>query len=315
MKKFLTAALCAALLLAASSALAVDINFVTAGTSSTFYPISATVVELWNNAIEGMNATATPSGGGVDNLNQALDGEAQIGIANANLVYQSQQGLASFEGYPNENIRIFAGLYYNPNQVVVTKDSGIETLEDLIGKHISVGAPGSTTVDEATVHLGLYGKTLEDMQTEYMDTTDSADMISNRQLDGVWVMAGTPNAAVTQILTTTDSKLLPIPAETVDQLKVDYPWYASYTIPAGTYDGQDEDVPTSAVKLTLFITADVDEETVYQMCKVFWENWDSLTEQHAALRAADPKLACEDLAGVPLHDGAARYYREIGLID
>lgn len=315
MKKFLTAALCAALLLAASSALAVDINFVTAGTSSTFYPISATVVELWNNAIEGMNATATPSGGGVDNLNQALDGEAQIGIANANLVYQSQQGLASFEGYPNENIRIFAGLYYNPNQVVVTKDSGIETLEDLIGKHISVGAPGSTTVDEATVHLGLFGKTLEDMQTEYMDTTDSADMISNRQLDGVWVMAGTPNAAVTQILTTTDSKLLPIPAETVDQLKVDYPWYASYTIPAGTYDGQDEDVPTSAVKLTLFITADVDEETVYQMCKVFWENWDSLTEQHAALRAADPKLACEDLAGVPLHDGAARYYKEIGLID
>ncbi len=315
MKKFLTAALCVALLLAASSALAVDINFVTAGTSSTFYPISATVVELWNNAIEGMNATATPSGGGVDNLNQALDGEAQIGIANANLVYQSQQGLASFEGYPNENIRIFAGLYYNPNQVVVTKDSGIETLEDLIGKHISVGAPGSTTVDEATVHLGLFGKTLDDMQTEYMDTTDSADMISNRQLDGVWVMAGTPNAAVTQILTTTESKLLPIPAETVDQLKVDYPWYASYTIPAGTYDGQDEDVPTSAVKLTLFITADVDEETVYQMTKVFWENWDSLTEQHAALRAADPKLACEDLAGVPLHDGAARYYREIGLID
>ena len=164
MKKWLAAALCTAAAMSASSALAANINFVTAGTSSTFYPISATVCQLWNDSIEGMRATATPSGGGIDNLNQALDGEAQIGIANANLVYQAQQGTDSFEGYANENLRIFAGLYYNPNQVVVTRDSGIETLEDLVGKHISVGAAGSTTVDEATVHLALLGKTLDDLK-------------------------------------------------------------------------------------------------------------------------------------------------------
>lgn len=315
MKKILVAALCVAMLLCATTALAVDINFVTAGTGSTFYPISVTIVDLWNQNIEGMRATATPSSGGVDNLNQALDGEAQIGIANANLVYQSQQGLASFEGYPNENIRIFAGLYYNPNQVVVTEASSINTVEDLIGKHISVGPGGSTTVEEANIHLGLYGATLDDIKAENMEVADAADAISNRQLDGVWIMAGAPNATVTQLLTSTDCKLLPITPDEVEKLKVDYPWYASYAIPAGTYEGQDEDVPTSAVKLTLFITADVDEETVYQMTKVFWENWDMLTEMHAALRPADPALACEDLAGVPLHDGAARYYREIGLID
>ena len=80
MKKMLAAALCTATVMGASSALAADINFVTAGTSSTFYPISATVCQLWNDNIEGMRATATPSGGGIDNLNQALDGEAQIGI-------------------------------------------------------------------------------------------------------------------------------------------------------------------------------------------------------------------------------------------
>ena len=185
----------------------------------------------------------------------------------------------------------------------------------MIGKKISVGAAGSTTVDEATVHLSLLGKTLEDMQTEYMGTSESADAISNKQLDGVWVMAGTPNAAVTQIMTTTEAKILPIPAETVEALKVDYPWYAASEIPAGTYAGQDEAVPTSAVKLTLFITADVDEETVYQMTKIFWENWDMLTETHAALRKADPKEACNDVAGVAIHEGAARYYREIGLLE
>ena len=111
MKKVLAAALCAATVMSASGALAADINFVTAGTSSTFYPISATVCQLWNDSIEGMRATATPSGGGIDNLNQALDGEAQIGIANANLVYQAREGIDSFEGYANDNLRIFAGLY------------------------------------------------------------------------------------------------------------------------------------------------------------------------------------------------------------
>ncbi|MFR8976693.1 MAG: TAXI family TRAP transporter solute-binding subunit [Christensenellales bacterium] len=207
-----------------------------------------------------MRATATPSGGGIDNLNQALDGEAQIGIANANLVYQAQQGTDSFEGYPNEN-RAFSrastitesGRRDQRQRHRVAGGSGRQTLRR---------AAGSTTVDEATVHLSLLGKTLDDLKAEYMGTSESADAISNKQLDGVWVMAGTPNAAVTQIMTTTDAKILPIPAETVEALKVNYPWYASYTIPAGTYAGQDEDVPTSAVKLTLFITADVDEETV-----------------------------------------------------
>ena len=314
MKKILATVLCLSLLLSASCAMAADINFVTAGTASTFYPISATVCQLWNDNIEGMRAVATPSGGGIDNLNQAYDGEAQIGIANANLVYQAQEGLASFEGYANDKLRIFAGLYINPNQVVVTKASGIEGLEDLIGKKISIGAAGSTTVDEASVHLGSIGKTLDDIKAEYMDTSAAADAISNKLLDGVWIMAGTPNSAVTQIMTTTDSKIMPITAEQVEALKAEYPWYAACEIPAGTYAGQDEAVPTSGVKLTLFITADVDEETVYQMTKVFWENWDMLTETHAALRKADQKQACNDVAGVAIHEGAARYYREIGIL-
>ena len=317
MKKWIALILSIVVLTAAfpAAALAADINFVTAGTSGTFYAISVEVVKLWNDNIAGMHAVATPSGGGVDNLNQAKDGEAQIGIANANLVYQSMMGTDAFEGDANPDIRIFAGLYYNPNQVVVMKDSGIETFADFAGKHFSVGAAGSTTIDEAAHHLATAGLTLDDMKTEYMDVASSADAIQNKQLDGAWIMAGAPNSGVTQILTSSDAKLLPIPGEVVDALKADYPWYAAYTIPAGTYANQDEDVPTSAVKLTLFLTPDVDEETAYQMTKVFWENWDSLTETFAALKAADPAKACEDLAGVPLHDGAARYYREIGLID
>jgi len=157
MKKCITLALCVCLLCLCAGAQAVSINFVTAGTSSTFYPISATLVKLWNDQIPGMRATATPSGGGVDNLNQAYDGDAQIGIANASLVYQAQEGLSVFEGYANDNLRIFAGLYMNPNQLVVTKASGIDSLSDLKGKKISVGPAGSTTIEEAQLHLQALG--------------------------------------------------------------------------------------------------------------------------------------------------------------
>lgn len=314
MKKTFAALVCLCLCLSAGCALAANINFVTAGTASTFYPISATVVGLWNEQIDGMRAVATPSGGGIDNLNQAYDGEAQIGIAISSLVYQAQEGLGVFEGYANDNLRIFAGLYVNPNQVVVDRDAGVGSLADLSGKRISVGAAGSTTVDEAIVHLGLQHMTLDDLRAEYMDTSAAADAMSNKLLDGVWVMAGVPNAAVTQIMTTADSMLMPITPEEVEQLKAAYPWYASCQIPAGTYPGQTEAVPTSGVKLTLFVTADVDEETVYQMAKVFWENWEMLCGMHAALGMADPKQACSDIAGVAIHDGAARYYKEIGLL-
>ncbi|MBR5303168.1 MAG: TAXI family TRAP transporter solute-binding subunit [Clostridia bacterium] len=314
MKRILASALCLILCMGAAGACAANINFVTAGTASTFYPISATLVSLWNEQIEGMRAVATPSGGGIDNLNQAYDGEAQIGIANANLVYQAQEGLEAFEGYANENLRIFAGLYINPNQVVVTKASQTHSLADFAGKRISIGAAGATTIDEAAVHLQSAGMSLDDIRAEYMDTSAAADAMSNKLLDGVWVMAGTPNAAVTQIMTTTDSMLMPITAQEVEALKAQYPWYAATEIPAGTYPGQEEAVPTSGVKLTLFITADVDEETVYQMTRIFWQNWDMLTQTHAALKKADPAQACSDIAGVAIHDGAARYYREIGLM-
>ena len=314
MKKMLAAALCTATVMGASSALAADINFVTAGTSSTFYPISATVCQLWNDNIEGMRAVATPSGGGIDNLNQAYDGEAQIGIANANLVYQAQEGIASFEGYANDKLRIFAGLYINPNQVVVTKASGIEGLEDLIGKKISIGAAGSTTVDEASVHLGAIGKTLDDIKAEYMDTSAAADAISNKLLDGVWIMAGTPNSAVTQIMTTTDSKIMPITAEQVETLKAEYPWYAACEIPAGTYENQANTEPakTLAYMTCLFCGAETDDDLIYEFTKKMIETLPEYQNTNVATRQISLDTIATEF--IPLNEGARRAYEEAGLI-
>ena len=136
----------------------------------------------------------------------------------------------------------------------------------------------------------------------------------NKQLDGAWIMAGTPNAAVTEMLSTAGGKLLSLDENLIKALQKDYPWYGAYTIPAGTYPGQNQDVLTSAIKITVCTDARVDDDVIYDMTKTFWENFEELKATQAPLKNVNPKEAVKDLAGLPIHEGAARYYREIGLL-
>ena len=136
----------------------------------------------------------------------------------------------------------------------------------------------------------------------------------NKQLDGAWIMAGIPNAAVTEMLSTAGGKLVNLDESLIDTLKAEYPWYGAYTIPAGTYPGQDNDVLTSAIKITVCTDARVDDDVIYDLTKTFWENFEELQETQAPLKKVKLEEAVTDLAGLPIHEGAARYYREIGLL-
>ena len=127
-------------------------------------------------------------------------------------------------------------------------------------------------------------------------------------------MAGIPNAAVTEMLSTAGGKLLNINESLIKNLQSQHPWYGAYTIPAGTYPGQDTDVLTSAIKITICTDARVDDDVIYAMTKAFWENFEELKATQAPLKQVNPKEAVKDLAGLPVHEGAARYYREIGLL-
>ena len=109
-------------------------------------------------------------------------------------------------------------------------------------------------------------------------------------------------------------KLLNISDEVISALQAEYPWYAPFTIPAGTYPNQDEDVQTSAIKMVMFCRGDLDEETVYQLTRVFWENIDKLGESHRNLNGLPPEEAVKDIAELPLHPGAEKYYTEIGVL-
>ncbi len=291
------------------------IKFPTATASGALYAVGAAITNLWDTNIDFVSASSQASNGGLDNLNQIADGESQVSIAISSNCFQSYYGLETFEGRENKNLRVIAGLYFNPNQVVATKKSGIASLKDVKGKHFAVAAAGSSVEGECRNHFIAAGLDYPaDIRAEYIAFGDAADMLQNGTIDGAWIMSGTPAAAVSQALSA-GCALIDIPDDIISTLQESYPWYAAYTIPAGTYPNQENDVQTSAIKMTMFTSTDLDDETVYQLTKTLWEHIDELGQAQSNLKGLTATEAVRDIARLPLHDGAARYYREIGVID
>ena len=291
----------------------VTIKFPTASASGALYAVGAAITNVWDTKIDFVSASSQASNGGIDNLNQIADGESQVSIAVSSNCFQSYNGTDSFDGAANKNLRIIAGLYFNPNQVVVTKKSGIASLSGIKGKHFAVAAAGSSVEGECKNHFTAAGLSYpSDIQTEYIAFGDAADMLQNGTLDGAWIMSGIPAAAVSQACSS-GCGLVGIGDDILEKLRSSYPWYARYTIPAGTYPGQNADVGTTAIKMLMFCNSTLDDETVYMLTKTFWENVDELGNAQRNLKGLKAQDAVKDIAGLPLHEGAKRYYTEIGV--
>ena len=318
MKRMLFLALAAALLLAGCSSEETsvqEIRLSTAATTGALYPLGGALASLWGENLEGVRVTAQASAGGIENLRLLAEGEAELGFAVTSLLWEAQQGEGSFEGAPNDQVRVLAGLYYNPNQVVVTEQSGAQSLQDLEGLRFAPGTAGSTPSEETEIHFKQLGIDYPDgIRAQFVGFTEAVELMRNRQLDGAWVMAGLGNAAVTEIMATADGRLLSMDDSLIEALQEQYPWYARFVIPAGTYANQEEDVVTSAIKLALFCSADLDEQTAYELTRIMWENMDTLQQSIPALEGVELQDAVTDLAGIPLHEGARRYYEEQGLL-
>lgn len=293
----------------------VNLSFPTAATTGALYPLGAGIANLWNTKLPYVNARAQASNGGVQNLNLLKSGDAQVSFAVSSITYEALNGQRGFEGRPYEDVRVLAGLYYNPNQVVARKDSNVNTLADFKGKSFAPGAAGGTTEVESRIHFDAAGlKYPEDLNAHFVGFTESIDLMRNKQLDGAWIMAGMPTAAVTEMTSTADGKLVNIDDEIIEKVQAEYPWYAKVMIPAGTYDGQTEPVQTTAVKMLLLTDASMPEDVVYDLTKTFWENLDSLGQAHAVMKTVTPDMAVTDLSGIPLHPGSEKYYREQGIL-
>lgn len=291
----------------------IRINFPTGNAQGSLYSTGAAITRLWSTEVPHVRAASQASQGGIANLAMVSDGEAQVSVAIASNVWECREGKGPFAGHQDDQICVMAGLYMNPNQMVVRKGAGIKKLSEAKGKRIAVASAGSSVYDECRVHFTEAGLVFPtDLKAEYISFGEAAELMRSRRIDGAWIMAGAPAAAVTEAATS-GASLLSFSRDFVAAMTAAYPWYESYIIPAGTYPGQDEPVLTTAVKMVMFTRRDMDEELVYRLTKTFWEHIRELGETQKTLRGLSPRDGAK-VAGLPLHPGAEKYYREIGAL-
>lgn len=291
----------------------VFINILTGGTSGVYYPIGVGLSQIYNDGIPGVKTSVQATKASVENLNLLQAGRGELALALGDSVADAKNGVedAGFSA-PLTKLRAIAGAYPNYIQIVASKESGIKTLADLKGKTISVGAPKSGTELNARAIFKAAGLTYEDMgKVQYLPFAESVELIKNRQLDATLQSSGLGMAAIRDLSSVMPLNYVAIPTEVV--AKIGNPAYQGAMIPANTYDGQPEAVPTVAITNILVTRADVSDEVAYEMTKLLFENLTRLGNSHSAAKDIKLENAAKNLP-IALHSGAERYYREKGAL-
>jgi hypothetical protein len=311
-KRLTFAAALAVSIAAPASAQEVFINVLTGGTSGVYYPLGVALSQVYGEKIEGAKAQVQSTKASVENLNLLQQGRGEIAFTLGDSLKLAWEGNTD-AGFPGklDKLRGIAAIYPNYVQIVASQESGIKTLADLKGKSLSVGAPKSGTELNARAILGAAGMSYDDLgKTEYLPFAESVELMKNRQIDATLQSAGLGVASIRDLSVSVPIQVVAVPADGVE--KIGAPYVAA-TIPAGTYEGQAEDVATAAIGNFLVTHADVPEETVYQMTKLVYDNLPTLVAAHAAAKAIKADGALTGMP-VPLHPGAERYFKEAGIL-
>ncbi|MDD0998157.1 TAXI family TRAP transporter solute-binding subunit [Pseudomonas sp. TNT2022 ID1044] len=297
----------------AANAAPVFINILTGGTSGVYYPIGVGLSQIYGDGIPGAKTSVQATKASVENLNLLQAGRGELALALGDSVADAKNGVedAGFKA-PLTKLRAIAGAYPNYIQIVANKESGIKTLADLKGKTISVGAPKSGTELNARAIFKAAGLTYEDMsKVQYLPFAESVELIKNRQLDATLQSSGLGMAAIRDLSSTMPLNYVSIPADVVS--KIGNAAYQPAQIPANTYDGQPEPVPTVAITNILVTREDIPDDVAYQMTKLMFENLTRLGNSHSAAKDIKLQNAARNLP-IPLHPGAERYYKEAGAL-
>ena len=317
MKKVLSVVLVLVLALAltacgssSGSGSATKMTMGTGGTSGTYYAFGGVLGQyIKNNA--GIDVTVVSTDGSKANIESIDQGDYQLATVQSDVMAYAWAGTRSFEEGKVDSFRVVGGLYAEAVQLV-TMDPSIQSVADLKGKAVSIGAPGSGVYFNAIDVLAAAGLTENDIKAQYQSFADSTDALKDGKIDAAFIVAGAPTAAITELCTTNDAFLVPIDGEIADKLMADSPYYTSYTVPAGTYSGQDADVATVTVKATMIVSASADEEQVYNLTKAIFDNADAIAAENGKGAELSVENATSGMAA-PFHPGAAKYFAEKGV--
>jgi len=289
------------------------INVLTGGTSGVYYPLGVGLSQIYGKAMPDAKTSVQATKASVENLNLLQEGKGEVAFALGDSVSDAWKGNAE-AGFkaPLKKLRAIAGIYSNYIQIIARADAGIKTLGDLKGKRVSVGAAKSGTELNTREILAAAGMSYKDMgKVEYLGYGESVELLKNRQIDATLQSSGLNAAFVKDLASSMDIVIVAIPEEVAR--KIPDAAYQPAVIPKGTYPKQDTDVPTVAIRNMLVTSEAVPEEVVYKMTRSMFENLPQLAAAHSAAKSIDRAGAAERLP-IPLHPGAERYYKEVGVL-
>ncbi|MGN1002724.1 MAG: TAXI family TRAP transporter solute-binding subunit [Oscillospiraceae bacterium] len=293
------------------STVTADLTVGTGGAQGTYYGftnILSTVV----GQKTGVNMTVVETGGSKDNLVNMAQGVYDMATVQSDVMTYAYYGTNSFaDTGALDGFRVLCALYPETVQIITT-DPSIKSVSDLMGKSVCVGDVGSGTYFNAVDVFAAYGMTIDDVKPVYQSFGDSTESLKDGKIDAAFLCAGAPTPAVSELAASQNVYVISIDDEHMEKLLADCPWYASITLPAGTYEGFDEDAVTITVKATLVCDADTPDDVAYTIVKTIFENVDEIAALHEKGNSLSLEFATEGIA-VPFAAGAAQYFAENGI--
>lgn len=293
----------------------VIMTFGTADTGGSMYPAGAAVSQVWTNNVEGVKCNTQTSTGSFQNCQDVSTGEVDVAVATSDVVLNAYNGTGKFADIGKlDNLRVIGAVYTSVLSGVTLKSSGLTYIHDLLGKRVAVGPAASATENATLAAFAAMDITKDNTSLENLGLGDGADSVGDGILDAAFGFAGLPIGGQLNLAATKEIQVLDMTQEEIDKVLAGNAAYIQTKIPAGTYTGQDNDANTFGVKCLIIVTADMDADLVYDLCKAMNEHTEELAAGNALLKdMTDPSFLCTQMP-IPLHDGAQKYYSEQGLI-
>jgi TRAP transporter TAXI family solute receptor len=313
------ASLAFVLSLTLSPAVSAQQKFVTIGTggiTGVYYAVGGAICRLVNKdrAKTGIRCSVESTGGSVYNVNTIKAGELDFGMAQSDVQYQDYNGTGPFKE-ADKDLRAVFSVHPEPFTVLARKEANIKTFADFKGKRFNVGNPGSGTLSAMEELLATMNFKMSDFAlASQLKADEHGPALCDNKIDGFFYGVGHPSANIQDPTTTCGAKLVSLTGPAVDELVKKHPYYAYATIPGGMYANNPEPTKTYGVLATMVTSSKTPADTVYVITKAVFENFDEFKKLHPAFANLDPKNMIQDGLSAPLHEGAARYYREKGWI-
>ena len=293
----------------------VIMTFGTADTGGSMYPAGAAVSQVWTNNVEGVKCNTQTSTGSFQNCQDVSTGEVDVAVATSDVVLNAYNGTGKFADIGKlDNLRVIGAVYTSVLSGVALKSSGLTYIHQLLGKRVAVGPAASATENATLAAFDVMGIDSSNTSLENLGLGDGADSVGDGILDAAFGFAGLPIGGQLNLAATKEIQVLDMTQEEIDKVLAGNAAYIQTKIPAGTYTGQDNDANTFGVKCLIIVTADMDADLVYDLCKAMNEHTEEMAAGNALLKdMTDPSFLCTQMP-IPLHDGAQKYYSEQGLI-